>query len=286
MADLTVGFIGVGDMGGAIVERIVDRGFDTMVWARRPESLEQFAGQDFTIAASVGSLGTKCDIVGVCVFDDADVREVVSGPDGLLQTMRGGTILVHSTVSIDLCRELEEAGRAVGVTVLDAPVSGSRPGAIRGTLTVMVGGERSAFDAALPVLRAFGQRVEYLGTIGSGQKMKLVNNVLVYVNLRTAYQAVLTAERLGLAPDASRAVLQAATARSPAMTSLLNKLTIDPVQARHSLKMIVKDTQLLQAACAAAEIPRSILDDLAEACARMVDQGFSVEALRQDPIPL
>ena len=174
-----IGFVGLGDMGGPIAHRIAAAGFPLAVWSRGVHSLKELGTQPHVAVPSLRELGNRCGIVAVCVFGDADVREVVLGPDGLLTAMSPDSILViHSTVSVDLCCEIAVGGASRGVHVLDAPVSGARAGAVNGTLTIMVGGDPSLRNRISPLFKSYGNLIEWMGPVGSGQKMKVLNNIL------------------------------------------------------------------------------------------------------------
>jgi 3-hydroxyisobutyrate dehydrogenase-like beta-hydroxyacid dehydrogenase len=136
---ITVGFVGLGSQGGPMARRIVQAGFPLILWARRAEALAPYADTAAQTARDLADLGARCDHVGICVFDDAGVREVCAA---LLPAMRPGSrIAIHSTVLPETCVELAALAAARGVALIDAPVSGGGPGAAAGTLTVMVGGE-------------------------------------------------------------------------------------------------------------------------------------------------
>ena len=174
----SIGFVGLGDMGGPIAHRIAAAGFPLAVWSRGVHSLEELGEQRYVAVDSLQELGNGCGIVAVCVFSDADVRDVVLGAGGLLAAMsRDSVLVIHSTVSVALCWEIAVAGARRGVHVLDAPVSGARAGAVNGTLTIMVGGDPSLRYWVTPLLKSYGRLIQWMGPVGSGQKMKVLNNV-------------------------------------------------------------------------------------------------------------
>ncbi|MDB5982091.1 MAG: 3-hydroxyisobutyrate dehydrogenase-like protein [Pseudomonas sp.] len=259
------GFIGLGDMGGAIARRIIDAGFPTTLWARREASLEPFRDTSFASAPTPRDLGQSSDIVGLCVFGDDDVRAVALGPNGVLAGMSVGSILIiHSTISVDATLEISLAAEAKGVCVLDAPVSGARNGAVTGKLTIMAGGDPAAFDKALPFMSAYGASIFYLGPTGSGQKMKVLNNVLGFANLRMASLALELGAQLGLEPQSVQSILRSGSAGSFNLNILLDRLLPDPAFARHAVTMTEKDTRLYQAVCKSAGLGRSLMDQVAE----------------------
>ena len=258
---VSAGFIGLGDMGRPMAQNLIGAGFPTTLWARRDASLEPFADGSYRRAADPGDLASSSDVVGICVFADADVREVVLGPRGLLGGLaKGSVILLHSTISTELAIELENVAAPLGIGVLDAPVSGSGQRAADGALAIMVGGNREFFDRALPVMRSYGAAIEHMGPIGSGQKMKALNNALGSANLHLACLAIGIAGQLGLDSEAAIRVLRAASGNSFNLGILADRLMPNPDFARHAIGMVRKDMGLFRSLCAAAHVPESLLD--------------------------
>ena len=184
---IRVGFIGLGSQGAPMARRIIDAGFPVTLWSRRPATLEPFAGTDATVADSPAKLAAACDLVCLCVRDDADVEAVTGGPDGVLAGLRpGGVIAVHSTVHPDTCRRLAADAAAGDVRVVDAPVSGGSPAATAGHLLVMVGGDEATVAYCRPVFASYGDPVVHLGPLGAGQVTKLLNNAAFTAHLGIA----------------------------------------------------------------------------------------------------
>ena len=205
MSALRVGFIGLGSMGGAQARCLADSGFDLAVFDVHPPNLQAFA-QSARLAASVAELGRSADVAGVCVRDDAQVRETLEGPDGLLASMRPGTIvLVHSTVSPETVHALAAEASARGIELLDAAVSRTRMNASGPFVAVMAGGSAAALERARPVLDAYATDVFHAGPVGAGVAMKIVNNLVTWSGIVTAAQAF----RLAAAGGVDLAVLQA-----------------------------------------------------------------------------
>lgn len=270
-ATIRTGFIGLGDMGGPMARNLIKSGYSTTLWARRPEALAQYAGLEFKVASDPAELGRASDVVGLCVFADDDVRDVILGDKGLLEGMSsGGIIIIHATISVETAAEIARIAAEKGVGVLDAPVSGSRSRSESGTLAIMVGGEQEVFDRALPVMQTYGKVIERIGPIGSGQKMKVLNNVLGFCNLRMAHLAIETGERMGLERNAVMSMLRASSGQSFNLEVLIDRLLPDPAYARHAVTMTDKDTRLFQKVCSAAGIERSWLDELAEEATTVV----------------
>jgi len=253
-----IGFIGLGDQGGPMARRIGLAGFDLTLWARRPEVLAGFADLGATFAPSIAALGAECTVVGVCVFDDAGVAEVVGE---LLRVMKpGSVILIHSTVTPGLCKDLAQDGATRGIAVLDAPVSGGSERALDGELTVMVGGDAAAFARVQPVLAAFAKTVVRLGEAGAGQHCKLINNAVATVHFATALAFFEAGERLGLDRAALVEILSGGSAQSFGIQMMAG---IGPEGLAFALPRLEKDVALMLEVFADAG-----LDDL-----RAVDQS-------------
>ena len=277
---LKVGFIGLGDMGGAIARRIIDAGFATALWARRPIALEQFERGSFIHCKAVADVGRFADIVGLCVFNDTDVRQVLMD-DGLLDAMkRDSVVLIHSTVSPELCEEMAAAAAVRGIALLDAPVSGGREGALAGKLAVMVGGELAALERCRPVLESFCSLIRLMGPVGSGQRMKVLNNMLTFANGRIANLAIETGQIFGLEPYAVMDILRTGGARSFALDVMVEKLLPDEAFQQHALRMIDKERGLYNRMRVAAGLQRSILEDLADQQARQCVPSIGIESLQ------
>ena len=212
--DLRVGFVGLGEIGVPMARRIMQAGWPLTVYARRPQVLEPFRNTTAVIARSLRELGERSDIVGICVFDDQQVEDVILG-DGILSGMRrGGILLIHSTAHRDTCRKMAEAAAPLGVEVMDAPISGGPDGANAGTLGVMVGGDPQAFERSRPVLESFARNVRRVGPVGSGQAAKIINNALYSAQGKLVHEAITLGEALGLDRKALIDLLQASSSDS------------------------------------------------------------------------
>jgi 3-hydroxyisobutyrate dehydrogenase len=250
----TAGFIGLGELGACIAQRIIDAGFETVLWARQPESLMPFAGSRATVATRPAELANACDVVCVCVLDDAGVDEVVAGEGGLLEGARPGTaIAVLSTVRPDTCIRLAAEAAPRGVMVIDAPVSGSWEGAVTGTLLAIVGGEDRAVEACRPVLSTFADPILHLGPVGAGERAKLINNATLLAQVGVVLDAVATAEGMGADPDRVLEVLAQGTGRSFAVEVVTSMRERGP-EPNAATWLLRKDLDLLLQAAERAGI--------------------------------
>jgi len=269
---IRVGFIGLGNIGGAMVTRIIGAGFPTTLWARRLNAVEPFLGELVEAAESPADLASRADIVGICVWSDEDVEAVMLGDSGVLAGCRPGTVVaIHSTTQPGTCRALADAGRELDVAVIDAPVSGGRDGALAGTLVVAVAGDERAVDRCRVVFATFGDEIVYLGPVGSAQFAKLVNNSLLAANLSLADDALTLGAMLGVRPDALAQVLRRGTGRSYALDVALGARGSAETR-RAALPFLEKDVQSLTTGDAGSEcaVAASLLADAATEAVRRV----------------
>lgn len=241
---ITTGFIGLGSQGGPMARRMIDAGYPMVLWARRPETLEPFADTPARMAASIAELGRQAEHVGICVVNDAGVRQVC---ESLLPAMRPGSrIAIHSTVHPDTVVTLAEQAAEKGISIIDAPVSGGGPAAEAGTLTVMLGGDENVVNAALPVFETFAGLIVHLGDVGAGQMAKLVNNALMAAHLATAHHALEAAGALGIDRAAIIDLVKVSSGRSFGF-EVWSRLS-RPTDFSFGAKLLAKDVKLLQAA--------------------------------------
>jgi len=175
----TVGFIGLGNMGGGMSANIQRAGYPMVVYDLREEAAKPLLEGGARLANSPAEVASLCDITLTSLPGPKEVESVSTGPEGVLEGMKPGGIYIDlSTSRPTLIREIEPRFRQKGCHVLDAPVSGGKSGAASGNLAVMVGGEREIFDRVKPILDSFGDKVFYAGSIGAGSVAKLVHNMI------------------------------------------------------------------------------------------------------------
>jgi 3-hydroxyisobutyrate dehydrogenase-like beta-hydroxyacid dehydrogenase len=236
-----LGFIGLGSQGGPIARRMIEAGYPVVLWARRAETLEPFSDASAEIAPSIAELGARSDHVGICVVDDAGVRQVC---DALIPAMRpGGRIAIHSTVHPDACVALAEQAALRGLSLIDAPVSGGGIAAAAGKATVMVGGDEAAVASARPIFETFGSLILHLGGVGAGQTAKLVNNALMAAHMALGHHGLAAGAALGLDRAALVELVKASSGRSYGFEvyARLPALSV----FGHGANLLAKDVRLL-----------------------------------------
>jgi 3-hydroxyisobutyrate dehydrogenase len=216
---LRVGFVGLGIMGGPMAANLVRAGFEVSVYTRTREKAERFAAEHGARAAATpAEAAAEADAFVSIVPDAPQVEEVLFGEDGAAAALPDGALVVDmSTISPTASRELAE--RLSPRPYVEAPVSGSKPKAEDGTLTIMAGGSSEHFDSARPLFEAMGERIVHVGPIGHGQMAKLLTNTMGAVNAAVLAEAVRTAKAAGLDRDAFMEVA-AGSAGASAMLGL------------------------------------------------------------------
>jgi 2-hydroxy-3-oxopropionate reductase len=204
----TVGFIGLGIMGGPMAANLVKAGFDVIGYNRSPEPVQRLADQGGRGAASLAEAVQDADVVVTMVPDSPDVEAVALGEDGIYAHAKQGTLHVDmSSIRPDVARKVGEAGKQRGFRVLDAPVSGGEQGAIDASLSIMVGGDPNDFADARPVLEAVGKTVVHVGPVGSGQTVKAANQLIVAGTIELVAEAIVFLEAYGVDTEAAVKVL-------------------------------------------------------------------------------
>lgn len=195
-----VAFIGLGTMGAPMAVHLLRAGHEVTVYNRTAAKARAWVAEHGgKQAATPAEAAQGADIVITCVGNDDDLREVVSGPEGALQTLpKGGVLVDHTTTSAEVARELSHLALERGCSFVDAPVSGGNLGAINGVLTVMCGGAAYAFDRVKPVIAAYSRAVTLLGDSGSGQLAKMVNQICVGGVLQSLAEALAFGQKAGL----------------------------------------------------------------------------------------
>jgi 2-hydroxy-3-oxopropionate reductase len=201
----TVGFIGLGIMGGPMAANLVDAGFEVIGYNRSPAKVERLVERGGRGAADVAEAVREADVVATMLPDSPDVRLVLAE---VFEHARPGTLVIDfSTIRPDVAAELAADGGARGFRLLDAPVSGGEQGAIDGTLSIMAGGAPEDFAAAAEVFDAVGATVVHVGPSGAGQTVKAANQLIVAGNLQLLAEAIVFIEAHGVDTTAALKVL-------------------------------------------------------------------------------
>lgn len=245
-----IGFVGLGLMGSRMALNLVRAGYPVTVYNRTREKTKPLAEAGATVADSLADVARNSEIVITMVSDSAALQDVVLGPAGLLESLQPGSVLVDmSTVDPKTSRQVAEAVRARGAHMLDAPVSGSTILAEQGTLSIMVGGEKSVHEQVREVLLKIGSRTTHVGPNGAAASLKLAVNIVIGVTMQVLAESVVLAERAGVAPEIAVEVLSNSAVASPFLKYKAPQLLQPLGPAAFTANMMQKDfTMALQMA--------------------------------------
>ena len=241
----TLGFVGLGAMGGRKARRLLEGGFALHGYNRTPAKAADLVAAGMTLAASPREVAERAEAVFTMVTDDAALEAVTRGPQGIVAGLRPGAILIEmSTVSPAVIHRLAGDVAARGGALLDAPVSGSPATLDAGQLSFMVGGDPAVLERARPFLTAIGPTVTHVGAVGLAKSMKIAVNQGLAVQMLSFAESVLLAEKAGIARERAVEVLLKSVVASP-MVKYRGPFVLGmPADAWFDVDMIQKDMRL------------------------------------------
>jgi 2-hydroxy-3-oxopropionate reductase len=197
-----IGFIGLGIMGRPMSKNVMKGGHKVIAFDVFPEPLADVVAAGAEKGTSAKEVASQADLVITMLPDGPDVEQCMFDANGVLAGAKKGTIVVDmSSISPLVSQKVDKACQPKGVEFLDAPVSGGEPGAIAGTLAIMVGGKKEAFDRVEPILKLMGATVTLTGEVGAGNVTKLANQIMVACNIAAMGEALVLCQKAGLNPE-------------------------------------------------------------------------------------
>jgi 3-hydroxyisobutyrate dehydrogenase-like beta-hydroxyacid dehydrogenase len=215
---MDIGFVGLGAMGAAIVSRLLAAGHTVIGWNRTKEKADRLIKEGMKWADHPSEVASRSEIVFSIVTDATAVRDVALGPEGILAGLRKDRIYLDmSTIAPDASRAIAKEFEKAGLTMLDAPISGSIPTLTAGKASIMVGGDREGFERARPVLLDIGAKVTYIGSQGMAVQMKLAINLVLMVEVIAFGEGIALAEKGGVAREVAVEAMLNSVAASPVL---------------------------------------------------------------------
>ena len=210
------GFIGIGVMGFPMAGHLSSNGFDVCIFNRSQEKASNWVTQfNGIMCNSPSDMASQCDIIILCVGKDEDVKDVICGENGILKSIKPGTIIIdHTTTSATLSKDMNQILQDKKAYFLDAPISGGQAGAEEGKLSIMVGGDKQAFIKVKDILGAYSKFVKYMGSSGSGQLTKMVNQICIGGLLQALAEGINFSEKAGLNTEDVMEVITKGAAQS------------------------------------------------------------------------
>jgi 3-hydroxyisobutyrate dehydrogenase len=279
---ISVGFLGVGNMGNPMAGNVLKSGFPLTVFDRRAAAMENLLQAGARAGTSARDVVERSEVVMTCLPASPDVEAAYLEPGGLVEHARRGAILIDlSSVLPSTPRKIEPQATARGVHFLEAPVSGGVSGARAATLAVMVGGDPQVLERARPVLRALGPNVFHVGPVGAGNTVKAINNMMSCVNALAMMEGLALAVKAGLDPMTIYEVVKASSGGSKALERIPNSIVPRTFEPGFKVRLMNKDLDTFNAIARELHVPAlfaSIAQQYEQAAmaAGLADQDTSV----------
>ncbi|MDA7026248.1 NAD(P)-dependent oxidoreductase [Bacillus sp. CLL-7-23] len=241
----TVGFIGLGVMGNSMASHIMAEGYRTVVYTRTKQKAENLLRKGAIWKSSIKEVAKAADVIMTMVGYPQDVEEVYFGSEGLLEHAKEGSYLIDMTTSKPaLAKQIAKAAKVKLLHALDAPVSGGDIGAKNGTLAIMVGGDREAYEACLPLFSIIGENIQYQGPAGSGQHTKMCNQIAIASGMIGVVEAMVYAKKAGLDPEHVLKSITTGAAGSWSLSNLAPRMLKGDFQPGFYVKHFIKDLKI------------------------------------------
>ena len=239
---MKVGFIGLGIMGKPMVKNLLKAGHEVLAFDMLPANVEYATSAGAVGAASIANVAKECGLIITMLPNGPDVKEVVLGAGGVLENAKSGTIIFDmSSIAPGIAQEVCAACAKKGVRMLDAPVSGGEPKAVDGTLSVMVGGDKEAFDEVYEVIRSMAASVIHCGDIGAGSTTKLANQIIVALNIAAVSEAFMLSTKAGVSPEKVFDAIKGGLAGSAVMNAKIPMILDGNFKPGFKIDLHIKD---------------------------------------------
>jgi len=247
---MKIGFVGLGSMGMKMAVNFIKNGYEVTGFNRTKSKEEELAKQGGKRVSSLAEMGETCDVIATCLPDDTILSEMVFGPKGLLagKDVKFRYLIDFSTIDVVAAQDIGKRLKENGIFYFDSPVSGGPKGADEGTLTIMVGGDENVFtEKLMPLYKVLGKNIMYFGENGSAQKIKLINQILTWINHAVICEAAVLAKKAGLDEDKMYDCIVTSYGHSRVF-EVTYKSHIQPENYSNptGMKMMVKDLKLAQ----------------------------------------
>ena len=277
-----VAFLGLGLMGGSMAANLARHGYEVKAWNRTSDrpGVKIAADAGAAIVDSIQAAVESAEIIFTCVGDVPDVEEVILGKTGIINYARANTLIVDmSTIGSVAAKEIGHKLQQQNLRFMDAPVSGGDVGAQNGTLTIMVGGKDSDFQECLPLFEAMGKNITLCGNMGSGQGVKMCNQILCSLTMIGICEAMELAKHQGIDPNLIVDVCGTGAAGSWALSNLGNKIVNEDYAPGFAIEHMLKDLRLVQSINETSphNLPGTELADRLFKAVRVMDDGQGEE---------
>ncbi|MXX96681.1 MAG: NAD(P)-dependent oxidoreductase [Rhodothermaceae bacterium] len=273
-----IGFIGLGIMGGGMVRNLLKAGFEVHVWNRTSSRMAPIEAAGANGAPDAATVAARSDIIILCVSETRDVEEVLFGENGVVHGANAGSLIIDtSTISPQATVSMEARLHTAGLRMLDAPISGGSEGAANGTLSIMVGGDKSDVKRAMGALEAMASRITHVGGTGAGQMVKLVNQILVVGTMMAISEALLFAQKGGLDLAKTLEAVEHGAAGSWMLSNRGTQAIVRDFEPGFTIDLQQKDLRLVLEAADALGIPLPMTGQIFQLYRSLQERGLGGE---------
>ncbi|NBX61817.1 MAG: NAD(P)-dependent oxidoreductase [Betaproteobacteria bacterium] len=271
------GIVGVGNMGGGMAKRLLSLGWPVVVHDLDANKLSELNALGAQISANAAAVAQAADTVIVCVIDAAQIQQVFDGPQGLLAGLKAGqTVIMCPTIAPSDTEHFAQQLQAIGVHMVDAPMSGGPIRAGNGTMSLMLAAPEDVLAAQDALLQALSNQCVLIShRVGDGARVKLVNNLLAGINLVGACEAMVLAEKMGLSQDTALSLIERSSGQSWIATDRLRRVFANDTSIGSHMRLLAKDTRLAMASAEQVGFSGWLGADAAKAFAMACEQGMT-----------
>ena len=270
-----IGFIGLGIMGRPMAKNLIKAGYKLVVYDRYApfDDIKALGAEG---ASSSRDVASRCDLVITMLPNSPHVKDAILGKDGIAEGIKAGSVVVDmSSIAPAASKEAGEALKAKGVSFIDAPVSGGEPKAIDGTLAIMAGGEKAAFEKVKPVLEKMGSSVVHVGELGAGNVTKLANQIIVALNIAAVSEAFTLAVKAGVDPQRVFDAIKGGLAGSTVMNAKVPMILDGNFKPGFRIELHIKDLQNALDTAHELGVPVPLTAEVMETMQALRNDGFA-----------
>jgi len=272
---ITIGFIGVGIMGMPMAKNLIDENYKVIAYDIDDKALNEIVDYGATKTKSNKKVADKSDLILTMLPDSSDVEEVVLGEKGLIEGVKQGQTLIDmSSITPLVTQKISKKLEAKGVEMLDAPVSGGQEGAEKGTVAFMVGGKKKVFDKYKDILKIMGGSVILVGDIGAGQTTKLVNQVIVGINIAAVAEALTLGKKAGVDPEKIVKAIENGLAGSQCLEDKAPRMLNGEYDPGFKIKLHVKDLNNVLKTTRELNTSMPLTSQIMEMMQSLINEGY------------
>ena len=275
---MKIGFIGLGIMGRPMAKNLIKAGYELVVYDVVATSVAELVASGAVAAVSNADVARQCELIITMLPNSPHVKTAILGKDGVVEGARPGSIVVDmSSIAPRASVEISESLAKIGVSMLDAPVSGGEPKAVSGTLAIMVGGPQATFDAVKDVLANMGASVTLVGDIGSGNIAKLSNQIMVAANIAGVAEALTLAAKAGTNPETVYKAVRAGLAGSTVLDAKAPMVLEGNYKPGFRMELHIKDLENVLLTAADLDVPVPMSSFIIEMMKQLRDEGHGAD---------